>query len=280
MAKCEPGCTCGRHNRKMTSVTPEQAAFIRENAPTMNINQMRKALGCPYDRVRDFCAQEGIEPASGYEKCEPGCDCWKHSEDLSQKRRDIWKDPEYKQSQIEKYREAWENPERRKRHSKERRGKKRDGTPATGYYIHQGYKVLTGHQEHPLARSDGTLLEHRKVLYEALGPGPQECHWCGKELKWHTEGQKDLVCVDHLNDDGLDNAPENLAPSCSRCNAHRGTLGLAPLEEEQRNVHIEMEGGIKDGTVQGLNRLDGHDGRGGAGLQRRKGGAPETHPHQ
>lgn len=110
--KCEVGCTCNRHNKKMTSVTPEQAEFIRENASTMNINQMRKALGCPYNRVRDFCSKEGIKAISGYQKCKPGCDCWRHSEEFAQNLREMWKDPEYNRSQREKYRKARQNKEK------------------------------------------------------------------------------------------------------------------------------------------------------------------------
>lgn len=83
-----------------------------------------------------------------------------------------------------------------------------------------GYKDLHMQQEHPLARKGGLLGEHRKVLYEKIGPGPHLCHWgCGKLLEW---GGLSGIVADHLDDDKLNNDPDNLVPSCSPCNCRRG----------------------------------------------------------
>jgi len=70
------------------------------------------------------------------------------------------------------------------------------------------------------------------VLYDAIGPGPHECHWnrvtgCGKvALEW---GGGQGIVVDHLNGDTLDNRPENLVPSCKVCNTRRQKAGN-PME--------------------------------------------------
>lgn len=103
---------------------------------------------------------------------------------------------------------------------------KRAGQAADGSYIRDGYRVLTGLQGHPLAhrargfRGRGEVLEHRKVLYDAIGPGPHLCHWgCGKTLEW---GGLTGIIVDHLDDNKLNNSAENLVPSCNHCNMYRG----------------------------------------------------------
>jgi hypothetical protein len=84
----------------------------------------------------------------------------------------------------------------------------------------RGY-VLLRLPEHPLAH-DGWVYEHRHVLYEGLGPGPQECWWCGIEVKWENGLQ-----VDHLDHDRSNNDPANLVPSCQPCNQGRG-VGTQP----------------------------------------------------
>jgi hypothetical protein len=94
---------------------------------------------------------------------------------------------------------------------------------------------------HPLAVSDGRIMIHRFNLYEKIGPGSHPCAWCGKIVKW-TPGagrgdKKDgVLAVDHLDGDTRNNAVENLVPSCYRCNALRGILGMW-ARETGRNVH-------------------------------------------
>ena len=75
---------------------------------------------------------------------------------------------------------------------------------------------------HPLADASGNVYVHRAVLYDSIGPGPHACHWCAAEVDWLPRGDPAAIHVDHLNDMGDDNRPENLAPSCATCNSTRG----------------------------------------------------------
>jgi hypothetical protein len=107
----------------------------------------------------------------------------------------------------ESLRKSWANSERRK---------------PDGFVDSYGYRKLGGEHTHPLARW-GELSEHRKVLYDTIGPGPHPCHWgCGRELDW---GGISGIIVDHVNGDTLDNGPENLVPSCTSCNMQRALSG-------------------------------------------------------
>lgn len=86
-----------------------------------------------------------------------------------------------------------------------------------------GY-VIVSDKSHPLTnKRNGILFEHRKVLYDAIGPGPHQCHWCQREVDW-TIGplRPHSLLPDHLDGDKANNAPENLVPSCNPCNGQRG----------------------------------------------------------
>ena len=87
---------------------------------------------------------------------------------------------------------------------------------------------------HPLASKHGNVYLHRMVLFDEIGPGPHQCHWCEAEVDWLPKGDPRELHPDHLNDDGADNRPENLVPSCRRCNSLRGT---------QRRVDAMREAG-------------------------------------
>lgn len=80
------------------------------------------------------------------------------------------------------------------------------------------YHAVTA-KEHPLARKDGMLMEHRKVLYDRIGEAPHCCYWCGERLETWAE-----IVVDHLNENKLDNRESNLVASCNACNMARGAL--------------------------------------------------------
>jgi hypothetical protein len=78
--------------------------------------------------------------------------------------------------------------------------------------------------DHPIADVSGKVMEHRMVLYDAIGTGPHACHWgCGREgLTW---GGIRGIHVDHLDGDPSDNRLENLVPSCQSCNKSRAKAG-------------------------------------------------------
>lgn len=76
---------------------------------------------------------------------------------------------------------------------------------------------------HPLASKHGKVYVHRMVLFDEIGPGPHACHWCGTEVDWLPKGDPRELQPDHLNNDGGDNRPENLKPSCRTCNSTRGS---------------------------------------------------------
>lgn len=116
----------------------------------------------------------------------------------------------------------WQDPEYREKQRYAHRGMRAGGVPATGPFINaQGYRALPSQWGHPLANSNGVVLEHRKVLYDAIGPGPHPCHWnhfssCGKtELTW---GGINGIQVDHLDGDKTNNDLANMVPSCLACN--------------------------------------------------------------
>lgn len=81
-------------------------------------------------------------------------------------------------------------------------------------------------RDHPLADSNGKSYAHRVALYDAIGPGPHVCHWCGWDgLRWDVDrDDPNYLIPDHLNGNGRDNDPANLVPSHSWCNNNRATI--------------------------------------------------------
>ena len=76
---------------------------------------------------------------------------------------------------------------------------------------------------HPLAMANGFVYVHRATLFDAIGEGPQACHWCERELQWSLpKGDPAALQVDHLDGNRRNNELSNLVPSCRRCNVGRG----------------------------------------------------------
>lgn len=83
----------------------------------------------------------------------------------------------------------------------------------------EGYRMVS-RPGHPIASKLGRVLEHRAVLFDAIGPGPHPCHWCGWSVNWKSDAGG-RINVDHLDDNRLNNALDNLVPSCMDCNTRR-----------------------------------------------------------
>lgn len=86
-----------------------------------------------------------------------------------------------------------------------------------------GY-ILASRRGHPVEGGGSVAYEHRVVLFDEIGPGVHACRWCGREVDWAKSYPTDPagLVVDHLNGVKTDNRPDNLAPSCGRCNLARG----------------------------------------------------------
>lgn len=69
---------------------------------------------------------------------------------------------------------------------------------------------------HPVAGANGLAFQHRVVLYDAIGPGTHECHYCGTPVTWFSGLE-----TDHKDHDKQNNAVENLVPCCMTCNRTR-----------------------------------------------------------
>jgi len=102
----------------------------------------------------------------------------------------------------------------------------------------RGVYIVVGAPGHPLATREGNVLEHRLLLFEAIGWGPHSCHWCGDEIDWvairgKSTTWKGILVVDHLDNDCSNNELSNLLPSCNYCNAMRGTMLYFALRQRQ-----------------------------------------------
>ena len=82
---------------------------------------------------------------------------------------------------------------------------------------------------HPVAHADWRVRVHRANLYDAIGPGPHSCHWCGCQVDWF-EGTE--LHADHLDGNTWNNDISNLVASCPVCNRKR-----APRRPPRKATH-------------------------------------------
>jgi hypothetical protein len=86
---------------------------------------------------------------------------------------------------------------------------------------------------HPLAYTSGaSIWEHRAVLYDKIGPGSHHCFHCGAVVEWTHGIRVGGLVVDHLDNDKRNNSPENLVPSCNRCNCIVRVVGKMIADDE------------------------------------------------
>jgi hypothetical protein len=87
---------------------------------------------------------------------------------------------------------------------------------AEGYTTRRGYRAVY-RRDHPLANGNGSVLEHRAVLFDRIGPGGHACYHCAVTVSWEGGSLE----ADHLDWNRQNNDPANLVPSCHPCNVRR-----------------------------------------------------------
>jgi hypothetical protein len=99
-----------------------------------------------------------------------------------------------------------------------------------------GYRIDYNRSSTPFSR------QHRRILFEKIGPGEHRCFHCQKTVSWDKTYPKDLdgLVVDHLDDNKANNEPTNLVPSCAACNTNRAKGRM--LEALRRKHGITWNG--------------------------------------
>ena len=111
--------------------------------------------------------------------------------------------------------------------------------PGMGTIDMYGYVVLTG-VVHPIATAQGKLPVHRRVLYDAIGPGPHHCHWCDKLLQWQGDPAT-RVNVDHLDFNRQNNVRANVVASCLDCNTKRREHPRVPAPPRPPRIYTDAQ---------------------------------------
>lgn len=126
--------------------------------------------------------------------------------------------------------------------------------PGEGTILETGYWADYD-PPHPLARKNGMVLRHRKLLYEEVGPGWHQCHWCEDSVQWtvgFTTLEDSPIVVDHVDEDRQNNDLTNLVVSCIPCNAGRRHLAFVLKKEIQSALISES---LSDDMINLMNRV-------------------------
>lgn len=102
-------------------------------------------------------------------------------------------------------------------------------------YIHtQGY-IVEHMPEHPLANSSNEVFQHRRVFYDAYGPGPFRCFGCDAELEWS------FMHIDHIDERPSNNDISNLRAACGPCNVRRGKPKVDAYKRDRFSIEYRGE---------------------------------------
>ncbi|WKZ94087.1 HNH endonuclease signature motif containing protein [Chimaeribacter arupi] len=101
----------------------------------------------------------------------------------------------------------------------------------------KGYQMLHL-PHHPLAMANGSVYEHRKVVYDRHGEKLPPCEKCGTFVNWKT------VHIDHKDEVVNNNEAENLRVLCRSCNVMRSRVHI-PSHTRSRNHAITFNGDTK-----------------------------------
>jgi hypothetical protein len=85
----------------------------------------------------------------------------------------------------------------------------------SGTITSNGYRRL--HGVHPVLK---VPTEHRVKLFDSVGYGPHQCDECSRHINWQMQIPHRL-CVDHIDEDKLNNDLSNLRKLCHSCNIRR-----------------------------------------------------------
>lgn len=93
---------------------------------------------------------------------------------------------------------------------------------------------------HIIAPPSGRLPLHRLILWEKIGMGPHQCHYCGTGVNWSPNRTAEgCLIAEHMDGDHTNNDPSNIVPSCQTCNLIRGR------DKRFENAHYVVRHGVR-----------------------------------
>jgi hypothetical protein len=112
----------------------------------------------------------------------------------------------------------------------------------------KGQRMRTA-RGHPIAPPSGVVAVARLVLYDKIGDGPHQCHWCGRSINWSLGIASDGLVADHLDWDYKNDVPENIVASCTSCNTRRAAPGRqGAIQPHEPSIRIS--GGYRTRLVE------------------------------